>query len=60
VGLNNVSEVLFDWKAGQEKIVEQKSWWHLDPKEENKPPRFFPLSKFRVPMDFKVENLPNL
>jgi hypothetical protein len=60
VGMNNVSELSFDWQDGQEKIVEQKSWWYLDPKKENEPPRFFPLSKFKVPMDFKDENLPKL
>ena len=60
VGLNNVSELTFAWQDGQEKIVEQKSWWNLDPKKENEPPRFFPLTKFKVSMEFKVENLPNL
>jgi hypothetical protein len=60
VGLNNVSEISFDWQAGQQKIIEQKSWWNLDPKKENEPPRFFPLTKFKVSMDFKIENLPNL
>lgn len=60
VGLNNVSEVLFDWQDGQEKFVEQKSWWYLNPKKENEPPQFFPLSKFKVSMEFKVDDLPKL
>ncbi len=58
VGLNNVSEISFDWKNGQEKWIEQKSWWYLKQKNENKPQAFFPLSKFRISMDFKVEDLP--
>jgi hypothetical protein len=57
VGLNNVSEVSFDWKD-EEKSVIQQTWWNLKDEEESE--EFFPLTKYIVSLDFNAENLPKL
>lgn len=57
VGLNNVSELRFDWK-NEEKTAIQKTWWHLAQKD--KEPTFFPLTKYKVSLDFKEDDLPQI
>lgn len=59
VGLNNVSECSFDWKE-EEKSVIQKTWWYLERKDKQKPEQFFPLTKFKVSLDFNKDALPSL
>jgi hypothetical protein len=48
----------FDWKE-EEKTVIQQTWWHLKRKD-NKDPEFFPLTKYRVSLDFDASSLPSL
>jgi hypothetical protein len=57
VGMNNVSEISFDWKD-EEKTVIQQTWWHLKRKD-NKEPEFFPLTKYKVSLDFDAASLPS-
>jgi len=57
VGLNNVSEISFDWKD-EEKTVIQQTWWHLK-RNDNKETEFFPLTKYKVSLDFNADSLPN-
>jgi hypothetical protein len=59
VGLNNVSEVSFNWNENGKKSVIQQTWWHLKPKD-NKEPEFFPLTRFKVSLDFDENELPHL
>jgi hypothetical protein len=59
VGLNNVSEVSFNWKDG-EKSVLQQTWWHLKRKDKKEPEQFFPLTKYKVSLEFNEEDLPSL
>ena len=59
VGLNNVSEVSFNWKDG-EKSVLQKTWWHLKRKDKKEPEQFFPLTKYKVSLEFNEDDLPTL
>lgn len=58
VGLNNVSDVSLNWKD-EEKSVIQQTWWHLKRKD-NKEPEFFPLTKYKVSLDFNAASLPSL
>ena len=57
VGVNNVSEISFDWRD-EEKTVMQQTWWHLKRKD-NKEPEFFPLTKYKVSLDFDEASLPS-
>ena len=59
VGLNNVSEISFNWKENEEKSVIQQTWWHLEPKD-NKKSEFFPLTRFKVSLEFNKDTLPSL
>ena len=59
VGLNNVSELAFDWKT-DEKSATQQTWWHLKRKDEKEREVFFPLTKFKVPLKFEENKLPQL
>ncbi len=59
VGLNNVSEVSFNWKDG-EKSVMQQTWWHLKRKDKKEPEQFFPLTKYKVSLEYNEGSLPRL
>jgi hypothetical protein len=60
VGVNNISEVFFEWNDTQ-KTVRQETWWRLKGSEGDL--KLFPLSNFKVPLnfndtDFPIPNLP--
>jgi hypothetical protein len=59
VGVNNISEVFFDWNDA-DKTVRQETWWRL--KGSGGDLKLFPLSNFKVPLNFNDTNfpLPNL
>lgn len=54
VGVNNISEIFFDWGDTQ-KSIRQETWWRV--KDEDKM-KLFPLSKFTVPLNFNDSNYP--
>jgi len=50
VGLNNISEVFFEW-SDSEKFVSQETWWRLEG-EDGQLLELFPLSRYRVSLNF--------
>jgi hypothetical protein len=55
VGVNNISEIFFEWKD-TEKNVRQETWWRLKGSEGEL--KLFPLSNFKVPLNFNDANFP--
>lgn len=55
VGVNNISEIFFEWTDTQ-KSVRQETWWRL--KGNAGELKLFPLSNFKVPLNFNDNNFP--
>jgi hypothetical protein len=56
VGLNNISEVFFEW-GDTEKFVRQETWWRLEGND-GEMLTLFPLSKFKVSLNFDDPEFP--
>ena len=56
VGVNNISEVFFEW-GETEKFISQETWWRLEG-ENGKMLDLFPLSKFKVSLNFDDPQFP--
>jgi hypothetical protein len=55
VGVNNISELFFEWNDTQ-KTVRQETWWRLKGSEGEL--KLFPLSNFKVPLNFNDPKFP--
>jgi len=55
VGVNNVSELFFDW-SDTAKSVRQETWWRLE--GTNGELKLFPLSNFTIPLNFNDSTFP--
>jgi hypothetical protein len=55
VGVNNVSEIFFNW-SDSEKAIRQETWWRLEGTDGDL--KLFPLSNFTVPLNFNDSTFP--
>jgi len=55
VGVNNVSEIFFNWSA-TEKTIRQETWWRLEGTGGEL--KLFPLSNFTIPLNFNDSTFP--